>query len=79
LTNVLNILESYFKTDVSLSKEHRENLQKELEEARKKSENLEKVKAIVVLIKTVRRTDLPELFQRFGFSDQFMKKYFKKK
>lgn len=77
-TDGLNFLENYFKRDVSLSPEQIEDRQRKLEEARIKPLKSEQVKAIVALM-DVRRMDLPSLLHRFGFSDEFMKKYFKQK
>ncbi|MDX2097321.1 MAG: hypothetical protein SFW36_06050 [Leptolyngbyaceae cyanobacterium bins.59] len=75
LSEGLDFLENYFRTDVSLTPEEKANRQQRLVEVRQKASRPEQAEAILALM-DVRRRDLPDVLQRFQATPELLKKYF---
>lgn len=75
LTDGLDFLENYFRTDVSLTPEQKEVRQQKLTAVRQQISRTDQAEALLALM-DVRRADLPMMLQRFGFSPEFLQKYF---
>jgi glucan phosphoethanolaminetransferase (alkaline phosphatase superfamily) len=76
IPGALNYLENYFLYDNSLSDRDKQDHQDRIENARKKTELEEQVKATLIIIKEVRRKDLPTVLRQFKCSDTFIGGYF---
>jgi hypothetical protein len=75
LTDGIDFLENYFRSDVSLTPEQRAERQRKLDAVRSKKSRADQAEALLALM-DVRRTDLPNMLRRFGCDGDLLNKYF---
>ncbi len=75
LTDGIDFLENYFRSDVSLTPEQRADRQRKLDAVRSKKSRADQAEALLALM-DVRRADLPNMLRRFGCDGDLLNKYF---
>lgn len=74
----LAYLEDYFNVDISLDDEETELYKKKIKKVREQSEQVEQIRLLKsLLLKEVRRADLANVLQEFGFTENRVQQLFK--